>query len=276
MNRTVGRLIVLACVAVMAVFVVAAPALAYDFTNNYPDTGCYNPDLGCHYEGTGSGNPDGPHGTFNSNTNGCRICHWTHEAPGSYKLTVGDSLTQTCMACHDQTGGGASYGLIEGKGDTVEAAHSVDTTNVVPGGDPNTGGPASYTFVGPDGTLSCGDCHSPHGTNLVNAYRGERVRHWLALSAIRLSTKLLRNRPNGATYDIDEYGSDWCLACHRGRGVGGAVHNHPVETTATPDYFYYARASILVTAGSSETTIAERRWVGRRSNVHNASSASKA
>jgi hypothetical protein len=179
-----------------------------------------------------------------------------HDAPGSYKLLPGDTLTAVCESCHDGTGVWGVYGTIAGRGATVAASHSCDTTNVIPGGDYNTGGAAVGSFDGVDGRLSCGDCHSPHNTNVVAPYDGERSRFMDRdiPSGDSATTRLLRKRPTGATFDVDEYGSDWCLGCHKGRGIG-PVHNHPVETTAVADHFYYDRVSRLETQGVFTTEI---------------------
>ncbi|MGB4593232.1 MAG: hypothetical protein WBI63_05595 [Coriobacteriia bacterium] len=59
-----------------------------------------------------------------------------------------------------------------------------------------------------------------------------------------------------------EYGSDWCLACHRGRSSAlGTVHNHPAESddTTTGTFFVYSRVARLDVSGAwTGTTVANQ------------------
>lgn len=71
-----------------------------------------------------------------------------------------------------------------------------------------------------------------------------------------VSTKLLKRRPGNATDTVTEYGSDWCLGCHRGRTSAGGMHNHPAEsaeTVTTP--YVYRNIPILVNLGVTNATV---------------------
>lgn len=201
----------------------------------------------CHYERPPvSGvfrNFEGPHGFYTTATNRCALCHETHVAGGP-KLLMAATMTGSCYTCHDGTGGQGVYGSIRARLGQVAAdaagGHGIDVTNTVPGGDAASGGSRVMAFKGVDqgagGTLTCADCHTPHGQNMVNAFVGERANRpfWLNAAKDAYSTKMLKQRPGNAATPVLEYGSDWCLACHAGRSSGGAVHNHPVDyTTAT-------------------------------------------
>jgi DNA-binding beta-propeller fold protein YncE len=131
--------------------------------------------------------------------------------------------------------------------------HGVEGTAVIPGGSPS-GGDATGAFKGTGGTLTCLDCHSAHGQNTVTPYLHWRMRAGEP-SGPFVSSNLLRQRPGGATTAVTDYGSDWCLACHKGRGTGGLAHNHPVDslaTTSTP----FTYANVIVGGGDVPTPLA--------------------
>jgi hypothetical protein len=231
--RRNGRLYLAICGALAFLALAAAPSFAYDEVGSGGDC------IDCH----GVASPTdirGPHGGYTTTTNKCRACHTVHAAnPSGVMLLPAATIKGTCETCHDGSGGQGVYGAIGAQFLAVEADHSIDTTSMVPGGDASTGGSKSYSFGGENGYMTCSDCHSPHGAAVVNAFTGDRTRSDTSTISY-VSNRLLRKRPNGATYDIDEYGSDWCGACHRGRlTFGSGVNNHPVESTATTDFYYY-------------------------------------
>ncbi|TDB38210.1 MAG: hypothetical protein D9V44_09265 [Actinobacteria bacterium] len=206
----------------------------------------------CHHPGGMAIANYGPHGAYSTATRACKTCHTLHDAPGGLKLLPGDTVKATCEVCHDGTGGGGVYGAIAARGLTVGGKHGIETTSVVPGGSASDGGSATMAFGGANSTLTCSDCHSPHGSDCVDPFLGERQRDGVAIGLFDVSTsnRLLKRHPGGATTETVQYGSDWCLSCHQGRASGlSAVHNHPAEsalTTANPAY--YQAAAILGTA----------------------------
>lgn len=202
----------------------------------------------------------GPHGGYTATSNKCSACHSVHAAPAdSVMLLPGPTITETCLPCHDGTQGRGVYGAIAARlgPDAVASGHGIDVTNIVPGGDGNTGGSSTMVFSGVDNTLTCSDCHSIHGANVVEPFLGDRVRI-SGGSGVLPSSKLLKQLPGAATVPVTDYGSDWCLSCHQGRASDlTAAHNHPAEsavTTATPfNYGYIAR--LASDEPTSETVI---------------------
>ncbi len=196
----------------------------------------------------------GVHGGYTTTTTKCEECHEIHDANAATLLPA-STIQATCFTCHDGTQGRGVYGAIAARGIFVAASHSVDTTNVVPGGDSATGGSKTMTFKGVGGMLTCTDCHSPHGSSVVTAFPGDRYRYsgWGLPPA---SGRLLRTNPGDAATATADYGSDWCLACHQGRNSAlSAVHNHPAEskyTTSTP--FNYTRVAVMTADTVSSTT----------------------
>jgi hypothetical protein len=205
----------------------------------------------------------GPHGTYLSSSDKCSTCHSVHAATGAVALMPGPTVKATCELCHDGTGGGGVYGALAARGVPVQASHRVDVTNVVPGGSALTGHETTRTFVGDDGMLGCDDCHSPHNSNTVAEFQGERYRGnggmmfgWDYYPDVGPTSKLLKKRPTGGPIEVAEYGSDWCAACHAGRPSGGVVHNHPADsilTTTSP--FDYNHVAVLDSASRTNGTI---------------------
>lgn len=115
---------------------------------------------------------------------------------------------------------------------------------MVPGG-ALSGGSQAKTFLAAGGLLTCSDCHSPHDTNTVAQFTGDRVRESTPASfpttppaEVEKTNRLLKKRPTTASTDVDVYGSRWCGACHTGRLYGSAgVYNHPVETETAGVYY---------------------------------------
>ncbi len=230
---------ILAVLTSGAILAPAASAYAYYYESLPADTpaeaipGC----IACH--GTLSpteADTGGSHGGYATTTSKCATCHSVHQASAAgVQLLPGATVKATCETCHDGTGGAGVYGVLE-EGQ-VRSGHSVETTSLVPGGDASTGTSATAQFSGLGGLLTCSDCHSPHGTDVVAAFVGDRDRRSgpsASKATVVASSRLLKRRPTTATQTVDVYGSDWCGACHQGRLAGsGAQGNHPVESTIT-------------------------------------------
>lgn len=214
----------------------------------------------CHGEEFPFETRSGPHMGFSTTSAKCAICHTIHDAPaGGINLLPKATIRDNCMVCHDGTAGNGVYGAIAARGLSVGAAHRIDTTSTIPGGDADTGGNRTATFTGESGFMSCNACHSVHGRSVVDTFSAERVRFhatdlgWLTEWS---STKLLRQKPVGSETTTTVYGSDWCIGCHAGRSSGIApVMNHSVDSSAThATPFYYDNVAIVATDTSIETT----------------------
>lgn len=239
----------------LALLALPGVALAYDeTTSTIPPTmdsatcgGCHDPwpDAAI---GVGVNKRIGVHGGYTTTTSKCEECHSVHAGPAAGVLLLpAATVKATCYTCHDGTAGRGVYGAIAARNLSVGASHTVETTNVVPGGNAATGGSAIVTFAGPGGTLTCTSCHSPHGSNMVTAFPGERQRSaTTGILTLQTSSRLLKQRPGNATTATTVYGSDWCLGCHKGRDSGlSTVHNHPVESAST-----YANAATRFNYGN--------------------------
>ena len=246
------------CIAMLGV---ASPACAYD------ETGTGRACVECHGSDTPDGSESsGPHGGYTATSKKCATCHSAHKAPADgIVLLPAATVLATCQTCHDGTSGQGVYGVIKARtgvdpADPAEAgaAHRMldtetDPITAIPGGDSTGGGSRPATFSGIAGGLTCSDCHSPHGSNVVDPFTGDRARSTTdtagldSASGFR-STRLLRQRPTSMDPEwppVTTYGSDWCGACHAGRlsghAAGTQVRNHPVDSTGT---FYYDRVRI--------------------------------
>jgi hypothetical protein len=210
---------------------------------------CHGPEYG-----GGTPGPSGVHAGYLTTTAKCAQCHLTHDAEHAM-LLPGPTITASCGFCHDGTGGKGVYGTVYARTSTEPAAmHRTETTAAIPGGDAGTGGSSMGVFGGVGGTLTCTDCHSPHGQSTVAAFKGDRRRGGSGQNPT--SSKLLRTSPGDAETEVQEYGSDWCLACHAGRaGDLSATHNHPVESssTAAPAAPFNYR-SLPILSGAMPTT----------------------
>lgn len=243
----------------------AMPAYAYDETQ--PPSGrscveCHGMEQGQTSTTTVEPTRKGPHGGYSTGTQKCETCHTIHNAPlGSVMLLPAATIKDTCNSCHDGTGGQGVYGVIEARGMTVKSAHRIETTNLIPGGAAD-GSSRVATFAADGGFLTCSDCHSPHDSNTVAAFTGDRVREstptaFPGVSAAK-TNRLLRQRPASSVTTVTAYGSDWCGACHFGRlssHDASSVANHPADslsTTTTP--FTYDNVA-RQTAVNTTTTV---------------------
>ncbi|MDO8915814.1 MAG: cytochrome c3 family protein [Coriobacteriia bacterium] len=251
------RSIMLAAVATVAFSVLyfgaASTALAFNETNWAGGAMCQT----CHTAGIDvPGISWGPHSGYTRSTDICTLCHTVHAAPSSNHLLPGETIKATCATCHDGSGGQGVYGTIKARGLTVGGEHTVEDTSVVPGGSTLDGRNASMSFAGEGGTLTCSDCHSPHGNDAVTPFLGERQRSAASIGNhdVNTSNRLLKRRPGGVTTPVAEYGSDWCLACHKGRASDlPAVMNHPVESSATVGAPYNYRELGIIGPGPYPT-----------------------
>ena len=241
---------------VVAALLRAAPAFAYDESTSTVPTANQANCGGCHQPyPTGTLSGIGVHGGYSTTTSDCTQCHTVHAAPSNGQLLLpGPTYAAMCFTCHDGTQGRGVYGAIAARGLVVTSRHSFETTNVVPGGNPVSGEDATMTFEGLNNTLTCVDCHNPHGANTVAPFAGERYRIGGMISPF--TNKLLRKNPGSSTTTVSVYGSDWCADCHKGRISGTAVHNHPVDslaTTSTP--FYYSNVALLASDAPTSVTV---------------------
>lgn len=242
MKRTVLTAIVL---VTALVFLGAPSALAYDETQ--PPTGkscpeCHGMEEGQVSTTTVDPTRKGPHGGYSTGTQKCATCHTIHNANlGSVALLPAATIKDTCNSCHDGTGGQGVYGVIEARGLTVQSAHDVEETNIIPGGALD-GSSRTATFSADGGFLTCSDCHSPHDAATVEAFTGDRVRESTPTAfpgvSATLTNRLLKQRPTSSVTTVTVYGSDWCASCHMGRlssHDASAVANHPSDSLATTD-----------------------------------------
>jgi len=259
----------------IAMLGVASPVCAYD------ETGTGRTCVECHGSDTPDGSESsGPHGGYTATSKKCATCHSAHKAPADgIVLLPAATVLATCQTCHDGTSGQGVYGVIKARtgvdpADPAEAgaAHRMldtetDPITAIPGGDSTGGGSRPATFSGIAGGLTCSDCHSPHGSNVVDPFTGDRARSTTdtagldSASGFR-STRLLRQRPTSTddSYaSVTTYGSDWCGACHAGRLSWHELYNHPVEAattyTGTGTAFTYESVARLTGAGVSTTEL---------------------
>jgi hypothetical protein len=292
------RRLLLICVLAAAMLAVASPALAYQdevTEENWvnlpalrqfvadPESAAL-PELPenlpcwvCHGTGTDETDPpdgrSGPHGGYMTTTNKCQTCHSVHQAAGTLALLPAATVKGTCETCHDGTSGTGVYGVLKAYGYTDEdvvGGHRIDMTSAVPGGDPSTGETSTVTFRGLSGALTCSDCHSIHGSNVVEPFVGDRARTADSVETTVTSGRLLRRfvvsvpapvdstvlEPiDGETSRVVAYGSEWCGACHQGRLSGsGVLGNHPVDSSLTTDVPFYYDNVARVSGVDSEVT----------------------
>ncbi len=245
---------------VLVVLLAAGPALAYDELS--PSTGKNCPD--CHGLESGYTSPTvaptrkGPHGGYSTGTQKCQTCHSVHDAPSGVQLLPASTIKDTCNSCHDGSGGHGVYGVLAARGLTPASDHSIESTNVIPGGAAD-GGSRTATFSATGGLLTCSDCHSPHDASTVDSFTSDRARASGDLPLSETATNspatdhLLKRQPTSANTSVTVYGSGWCGTCHIGRlsGSAGTV-NHPVETETAG--FDYDHVQVVTTFTASTTT----------------------
>ncbi len=251
-----------------------APAFAYD--EAVPPTGRTCPE--CHGpnsvapEGAVDAGRKGPHGGYTTGTARCETCHTLH-GPSPYALALveviddpyGPTMSDTCLVCHDGTGGQGVYGAIYQRtgvdpGDPAMpgGAHRLDVGAagiMVPGGNAD-GSDAMVQFSGRDGGLSCGDCHSPHDGGTVEPFVGDRIRTNDDTTSATATNRLLRKQPTSSIIAVSDYGSDWCESCHKGRhSQGGNSGNHSAADTVTAPGWFYDNVERLNVAGTARDAV---------------------
>ncbi len=209
--------------------------------------------------GTFVGSRKGPHGGYTAGTQKCSTCHLVHNAAGNTALLPEATIADTCNTCHDGTGGGGVYGVIQYRSGSAPAAtHGIgaDSLNAtgtvtVPGGSTTSAdGSLETTFTGENGSLTCTDCHSPHNADTVDPFIGDRKRSSADTSTQVATNRLLRKMPTKATVSVTKYGSNWCESCHKGSHVKtSAVTNHTVSRNAQ-GYHY---GNVVVRSGYNST-----------------------
>lgn len=240
--------------------VAAAPAFAYD------ETGSGRACIDCHGSGDGSAESSataarkGPHGGYTTGTQKCQTCHQPHNAGkgspetlllmASAPSAVGPTISDTCLTCHDGTGGAGVYGAIRQRFPLAEVSeHRINMGSagsmLVPMGE-SDGDTATVAFTGADGGLSCGDCHSAHDHGTVEPFTGDRVRTGDDTTTAHPTNRLLRRRPTSAATETAVYGTEWCGGCHKGFTRAG--HTHSVSTAPTR---YYDKVDRLDAAGTA-------------------------
>jgi len=202
----------------------------------------------------------GPHGGYTTGTSKCQTCHSLHSASvDGTNLLPGETIKNTCESCHDGTGGTAVYGVIKARtGLESASAHRIEQTSTIPGGAAG-GGSLTGSFMGPGGTLTCSDCHSPHDTETVEPFTGDRLRSSVASdTAYAVKTnRLLRQAPTGSETTATAYGAGWCATCHAGRLVqhgpdAGPLEDHPVMQD---DTYTYDNLPVVTGVGALTTTL---------------------
>lgn len=214
--------------AVMAVAVFGIPMIAYAYSSGFPGSDdcdqCHATDSqpsSALWEGKG------PHGYYTATTRKCAVCHSLHDAPvGGILLLTDSTISGTCLACHDGTGGTAPYDAIEARGGVVLSEHSIDTA-VIPGGSQNLAE-----------VLGCGDCHSVHRSGVVDPFIRDSGIALDSNGGLIASDCLLKSDVNTTTADaFPVYGARWCASCHDERGSElGMTINHPVNTSGVFGY----------------------------------------
>lgn len=236
------------------------PAFAYD------ETGSGRACVECH--GMDDGTPAsaaaserrGPHGGYTTGTQKCQTCHQPHDAgdgsPDTIMLmevapsAVGATISDTCLTCHDGSGGLGVYGVIQQRDPMAGVTqHRINMGTagamLVPMGS-SDGTTATVSFTGADGGLSCGDCHSAHDSATVEPFVGDRIRTADDTKTAIATNRLLRRMPTSATTETAVYGTEWCGSCHKGFSSPG--RHHRVSQAPTR---HYSRVDRLDAAGTS-------------------------
>ncbi len=163
-----------------------------------------------------------PHGGYTSMTNKCKVCHATHRAQGTYKLTRADTRAEVCDYCHGDGAGAGTDILMNREG------HTMGYVGASP--DDEDGAVFMTNSIDP---FDCMDCHSVHGAT-----------QWVVVLADISKNFLLMSNPDGFGTSLTASNTlaEWCADCHSAnlgshettRLVGGRiVYSHDSSATTT-------------------------------------------
>ncbi len=213
----------------------------------------------------------GPHeGTFTTESDACAGCHRTHSATAP-KLIQSSAQYNLCIGCHDGTGAntkvttGVYLGITNGTTNAGLRAGGFEQALMNVGLNADwvaTGMPAPITSrhtvngsaliawgsgvsgVGESVSLTCGNCHNPHGNENYRMLRTQTtsLAGWASLNALGIGSNTSENYTivytANLTRDLARYGGnitsligDWCAECHTrylaGPGSGSSANVTP-------------------------------------------------
>ncbi len=247
-------------------------ALLVPMTGAVAQTQSDPPALGDPYDGNLS-----PHGGFSASTDFCLQCHAVHDAPGDYALMALESVEAVCATCH--TLGfitGSPTGELPGWSPSAPSGTASDravyTSNLgnghAPGSSISPDKAQIYHYDGRTtnselaGSLSCGNCHTPHGDF------GQLINNWNPASDEGLG---IPAGYRGALLYLDWEGTEgawhWCADSAEvvpGDGVGATCGYAVLEDSDGDGFDSYAYGYKLLTRNPNyQYANAALTWDGR-------------
>jgi predicted CXXCH cytochrome family protein len=267
------RLLLLTTACAVSLLAGAVPAMADNGPHMAGQSPITDSCAGCHRIHTGKA----PHLLKEAQSDLCYTCHGSSATGANNDVEDGVGYSgegRSGGVAGALRGGGFSYALLEsdnptiggstgviparGSGQPVNSTHSIDSTEQTAWGFGEISGEVDY---GKTLSLSCGNCHDPHGNGNYRILRttprelyehGETIPAGGEVAIPDATTKVYTTANYWRADDVNQVGfieniADWCSTCH-----SRYLADHQGSTDSGDAIYTYRHTTDQATAGAGK------------------------